>query len=220
MVGMSPGLPAPAAPGRIYLVDRQDAPQSVIVQALRAPPRSAPDFYALAAADAVYGGGGFGTRLNLNLREGKGYSYGVFSALSPVRDANLWAAAGGVQGDRTAESLVEFRKELADLASARPISAEELELARQRKLRGYAQGFEAYGRIADQVARLWVLGQPFAELQREADATARLGLEEVRAAAAAHAAIGGTPGSMANSPGEATPMALMFLVPSCERPVA
>jgi zinc protease len=184
---IAPPPPAPAAAGRIYLVDRQDAPQSVIVQALRAPPRSAPDFYALAAADAVYGGGGFGTRLNLNLREGKGYSYGVFSALTPVKDANLWAAAGGVQADKTSESLVEFRKELADLAGARPISADELELARQRKLRGYAQGFEAYGRIADQVARLWVLGQPFAELQREADATAGLTLEQVRAAASAHA---------------------------------
>jgi zinc protease len=179
--------PAPAAPGRIYLVDRQDAPQSVIVQVLRAPPRSAPDFYALAAADAVFGGGGFGTRLNLNLREGKGYSYGVFSSLAPVRDANLWAASGGVQADKTSESVVEFRKELADLAGARPISGDELELARQRKLRGYAQSFEAYGRIADQVGRLWVLGMPFAELQREADVTAGLTLEQVRAAAAAHA---------------------------------
>jgi len=184
---LAPPPPAPAAPGRIYLVDRQDAPQSAIVEALRAPPRSAPDFYALAAADAVYGGGGFGTRLNLNLREGKGYSYGVFSSLSPVRDANLWYAAGGVQADKTSESLVEFRKELADLAGARPISAEELDLARQRKLRGYAQGFEAYGRIADQVARLWVLGMPLSELQREADVTASLTLEQVRAAASAHA---------------------------------
>jgi zinc protease len=179
--------PAPAAGGRIYLVDRQDAAQSVIVEALRAPPRSAPDFYALALADAVYGGGGFGTRLNLNLREGKGYSYGVFSMLQPVKGANLWYAAGGVQADKTSESLVEFRKELADLAGARAILPDELELAKQRKLRGYAQGFEAYGRIADQVARLWVLELPYSELQREADVTAGLTLEAVHAAAAAHA---------------------------------
>jgi zinc protease len=177
----------PAAPERVYLVDRQEAPQSVIAQVLLAPPRSAPDFYALAAADAVFGGGGFGTRLNLNLREAKGYSYGVFSSLAPVRDANLWVAAGGVQADRTTESVVEFRKELADLAGGRPIAPDELDLARQRKLRGYAQGFEAFGRIADQVSRLWVLGLPYAELQREADATERLTVGEVRAAAAAHA---------------------------------
>jgi len=178
---------SPAASGRIYLVDRQDAPQSVIAQVLRAPPRSAPDFYALAAADAVFGGGGFGTRLNLNLREAKGYSYGVFSAMSPVRDANLWVASGGVQADKTTESLVEFRKELADLAGGRPIAPEEFELARQRKLRGYAQGFEAFGRIADQVIRLWVLGMPYAELQREVDATEQLTVDAARAAARAHA---------------------------------
>jgi zinc protease len=193
--GWTGGAPAPlevppAAPspgGRIYLVDRQDAPQSTIAVALRAPPRSGDDFYALAAADAVYGGGGFGTRLNLNLRENKGYSYGVFSILAPLSRASGWLAAGGVQTDKTKESLVEFRKELADLAGARPVTSEELEMARTRKLRGYAQQFESFGRVSGQVAVLWTQGLPFTELQREPDAVAAVTLDAVRAAASRHA---------------------------------
>ncbi len=71
--------PQPAGGGLIYLVDRPDAAQTAIAQALAGPVRTAEDFYAFHLVDAVWGGGGFGTRLNLNLREDKGYSYGVFS---------------------------------------------------------------------------------------------------------------------------------------------
>ena len=71
--------PQPAGGGLIYLVDRPDAAQTAIAQALAGPVRTAEDFYAFHLVDAVWGGGGFGTRLNLNLREDKGYSYGIFS---------------------------------------------------------------------------------------------------------------------------------------------
>ena len=78
--------PAPSSPGRIYLVDRPDSAQTVVVNFLPAPPRNSPDYDALSLVDAVWGGGGFGTRLNLNLRERQGYSYGVFSNFNPMRD--------------------------------------------------------------------------------------------------------------------------------------
>ncbi len=64
----------PAKGGRIYLVDRPDAAQTVVGQWLPGPPRTTPDYDALNLVDAVWGGGGFGTRLNLNLREDKAYS--------------------------------------------------------------------------------------------------------------------------------------------------
>ena len=70
------------AAGKIYLIDRQDSAQTVVSQFMPASKRKSDDVYAFKLADAVWGGGGFGTRLNLNLREDKGYSYGVFSTLS------------------------------------------------------------------------------------------------------------------------------------------
>ena len=169
--------------GRIYLVDRPDAAQTVVAQYLPAPMRTTPDYDVLTLVDAVWGGGGFGTRLNLNLREDKGYSYGVFSNFNPMRTNGNWSAGGGVQTDKTAESMVEFDKELKDLAGVKPITADELAVAKARRVRGYAQQFESLGRITGQIANLWVLGLPLTELQREYDATEKLTLDQVLAAA-------------------------------------
>jgi zinc protease len=179
--------PSPAPAGKIYLVDRQDAAQTVVSQFLPAPARQTPDYYSLRLADSVWGGGGFGTRLNLNLREDKGYSYGVFSNLAMFREGGLWNAGGGVQTNKTKESLVEFDKELKGFAGAKPISEAEFEDAKVKRVRGYAQQFESLIRIAQQVADLWSLGLTMDELQRESDETGKVTLEAARAAAKKYA---------------------------------
>ena len=178
--------PAPAAPGKIYVVDRQDAAQTYVTEFLPAPKRQTPDYYTLALADTVFGGGGFGTRLNLNLREEKGYSYGVFSALALYDDAGVWYSAGGVQTNKTRESVVEFDKELKGM-TARPLTEKEFEDTKARKTRGYAQQFETLGRINEQIADLWASGLPMSELQREYDDTAKATLAETNAAAQKYA---------------------------------
>jgi zinc protease len=179
--------PKPAPGGRIYLVDRQDAAQTTIQQFLPAPKRTIPDYAALAMADAVWGGGGFGTRLNLNLREDKGYSYGVFSNLVQMREAGVWYASGPVQTDKTSEAVAEFDKEMKALAGAKPISEEEFASAKQTKVRGFAQSFESYSRVVDQIERLWALGLPMRELQTEYDDAAKSTLAGALAAAKTHA---------------------------------
>jgi zinc protease len=179
--------PSPAPAGKIYLVDRQDAAQTVVSQFLPAPARQTPDYYSLRLADSVWGGGGFGTRLNLNLREDKGYSYGVFSNLAFLREGGLWNAGGGVQTNKTKESLVEFDKELKGFAGTKPISEAEFEDAKVKRVRGYAQQFESLLRIAQQVADLWSLGLTMDELQRESDETGKVTLEAARAAAKKYA---------------------------------
>ncbi len=179
--------PAPAAARRIYLVDRQDAAQTVAQHFLPSPGRKAEDYYALRMADAVWGGGGFGTRLNLNLREDKGYSYGVFSTLAPYEQAGVWFAGGGVQTDKTAPAVVEFDNELKALSGTRPITRTEFDAARQTKMRGYMQQFEAYTRIAGQIANLWAQHLPMTELQREYDATVGATHEAALAAAQKYA---------------------------------
>jgi zinc protease len=184
-VAIPPAEPAPF--GKIYLVDRPDSAQSVISQFLGAPRRKSDDYDALQLADLVWGGGGFGTRLNLNLREDKGYSYGVFSAVVQYREGGIWFGGGGVQTDKTTESVTEFAKELEDLGGKRPISPAELETSRLTRLRGYAQQFEAYTRISQQLADLWALDLPTTELQAEADRLALTTLDAARAAAAKYA---------------------------------
>jgi zinc protease len=171
--------PAPAKPGKVYLVDRADAAQTIVMQILPGPSRKVEDYYTFRLVDAVWGGGGFGTRLNLNLREDKGYSYGVFSSIGVLSEVGSWWASGGVQTDKTSESIVEFVDELKHLIGNKPISEAELTGAKERRVRGYAQQFESLGRIASQIADLWALGLPMTELQRELDETSRATLEAV-----------------------------------------
>ncbi|HXI13339.1 MAG TPA: pitrilysin family protein [Thermoanaerobaculia bacterium] len=182
----APSITIPAAQpmgrGKIFLVDKQDAAQTVVAQILPAPKRNTDDYVAYRLVDSVWGGGGFGTRLNLNLRENKGYSYGVFSNMSTLNEAGHWWAGGGVQTDKTKESIVEFVSELKNLGGVKPISDSELVTARESRVRGYAQQFESLSRIAGQIATLWAAKLPMSELQREVDATSALDMAIVAAA--------------------------------------
>jgi zinc protease len=179
----SVAIPAASpSPARIvYVVDRQDAAQTVIRQLLPAPKRQSPDFAALTLADAVWGGSA-SSRLDMNLREDKGYSYGVFSSLTLFREGGEWIALGGVQTNKTKESVAEFDKELKAIGGGRPITPEEFEFQKARILRGYAQGFETESQVAQQVMDLWALGLPMSELQGEYDEIAKTTPDQARAA--------------------------------------
>jgi zinc protease len=193
--GASPPVTIPAArpagSGKVYLIDRQDAAQTVVNQILPAPPRKTDEYFALQLADAVWGGG-FGTRLNLNLREEKGYSYGVFSFPSLYSKSGIWRSTGGVQPNKTKESVVEFVKELKFLAGEKPISDKELENAKANRVRGYAQQFESLNRITTQVAQLWAAGLPITDLQREPEELRKAPLSAVNSVAQKYAAPNGT----------------------------
>ncbi len=124
-------LPAPpaAAGRRVLLLDRPGAPQSVLVGAELVPPRGGPEEAALDVLNTVLGGS-FVSRLNMNLREDKGWSYGARSHFRDVRGPRALMAMASVQTDRTAESLAEMVKEIEGIAGARPVTAEELERAK------------------------------------------------------------------------------------------
>ena len=169
-----------SAMGKIYMIDKQGAAQTVVIQIIPVPGRDSNDYYALALGNAVYAGG-FGTRLNLNLREDKGYSYGVFGFPNHLLESGVLIASGGVQTDKTKESVVEFVKELNGISGEKPITSEELETARLTKVRGYAQQFETLGRIGGQISALWRAGLPMTDLQKEPDELSKLGLQEVNA---------------------------------------
>jgi zinc protease len=178
--------PHPMGTGKVYLVDRQDAAQTVIVQILPGAPRKSPDYYALQLADTIWGGA-YTSRLNLNLRQDKGYSYGVFSIPSFYSQAGMWRSMGGVQTNKTKESLVEFAKELKFLAGEKPLTDKELADAKANRIRGYAQEFESLGSIGGKVAQLWSADLPMSELQRETTEFEKASLPEVNTVAQKYA---------------------------------
>jgi len=182
--------PRPLGPGKVFMVNRSDAAQTVVYEILPGPARSAPDYYPLTLADAVWGGAA-GARLGTNLREEHGYSYGVFSFPRAYSKYGTWRASGGVQTNKTKESLVEFDKELKFIAGEKPVSEKELTDAKHVRIRGYTQQFESMGRVADQIVPLWVVGLPTNELQREPNELQKATLDSVNAAARKYAAPSG-----------------------------
>ncbi len=181
--------PEPKAGGKIYLVDRQDAAQTVIAQVMPGARRTSSDYFSLLLADAVWGGA-YTSRINLNLRQDKGYSYGAFSIPSFYSQAGVWRATGGVQTNKTKESVVEFVKELKAIAGEKPISEKELTGAKTNRIRGYAQGFESLGSVGGKIAELWSAGLPMSELERTPREFEKATLGEVNAAAQKYAVPG------------------------------
>ena len=140
-------------PTVIYLVDRPGAPQSVIRAMHTTIPRRHPDYLGLTIANYAFGGQ-FSARLNQNLRQDKGYSYGYQSHIQWHRSLSLMLAGGSVQTETTKESVIETLKEFNEVRSDRPISQEELDGARDGVLRGYPASFERPGAVLSQLLQL------------------------------------------------------------------
>ncbi len=109
----------------VYLIDRPGSGQSVIFGAQLAPPQNDPDALALQLVNGIFGGK-FSSRINMNLREDKHWSYGVRAVLPPARGQRPYISISAVQTDKTKESMVELVKEYNNIAGAKPITAEEL----------------------------------------------------------------------------------------------
>jgi len=117
-----------AAKPRVYLIDRPGAEQSQIVAATVGPKRADPDYIRFVALDALLGGN-FTSRLNMNLREDKHWSYGARTRLTDAIGQGTYRAGAGVQTDKTAESMVEIQKELREVLTTRKPDTKELKFA-------------------------------------------------------------------------------------------
>ena len=106
-------LPTPPAPAarQVYLVDKPGAPQSQVRIGWVGVARSTPDYFPIQVMNTVLGGA-FSSRLNLNLREKNGYTYGASSQFDMRTAAGPFVAAAGIQTDKTADALKEFFNEL------------------------------------------------------------------------------------------------------------
>ena len=154
-------MPVPAAPQltsrQVYIVDKPGAAQSQIRIGWVGVPRSTPDYFALRVLNTILGES-FTSRLNQNLREEHGYSYGATSRFDMRGSAGPFYAAAGVQTDKTAESLTEFFKELERIRQ--PVPAEEVEKAKNYLALLMPRSFETTGSMASSLAQMFVYNLP------------------------------------------------------------
>jgi zinc protease len=105
-------------------------------------------------------GGQFQSRLNANLREEKGYSYGVSSNFSFGKGHGPFRASGDIVSDKTDAALIEFMKELKGIVGGRPVTNEELTTAKDALVQRLPALFASVASVNNAVTSLWVQGLP------------------------------------------------------------
>ena len=143
---------------RIVIVDKPGAPQTFLRAGNIAMPRSSSDWVAAQVLNAALGGM-FSSRINMNLREKHGYTYGAGSIFLERRGTGPFYASAPVRTDVTGPAVSEMFKELRSVRDA-PLSPEELATAKENEARALPGLFETDGRTAAAVANLFVYGLP------------------------------------------------------------
>ena len=161
----TPAAATPAAVGnapassarRIFLIDKPGAAQSQIRIGTVGVARNTPDYFALRVLNTILGEA-FTSRLNTNLREVHGYSYGAASRFEMRLAPGPFYATAGVQTDKTGDALKEFFIELANIHQ--PVPAEELAKAKNYLALLMPRNFETTRGTADALAQAWIYDLP------------------------------------------------------------
>ncbi len=151
--------PPPATESRLAIVPRPGSPQSELRIGHVCAARSTPDYHALVLLNMILGGQ-FVSRVNLNLRQDKGYTYGVRTGFDLRRGLGPFVLQTSVQTEVTADAVRESLRELNDIRETRPASGEEIALARASITLGYPRSFETAHHVARGVAQLALHGLP------------------------------------------------------------
>jgi zinc protease len=150
--------PPPAGPMTIYLVDKPGAPQSEIRIGYPALQRNTPDFFPVSVMNRLLGGQ-FTSRINLNLRERHGYTYGARSSFSFQKGVGPFTASSGVTTEKTDSSVHEFLHEI-DLMRTGGMTAEELAYVKKGIVGNFTIGFETAAQISQSLGSIAVYGLP------------------------------------------------------------
>ncbi|HSL24161.1 MAG TPA: pitrilysin family protein [Vicinamibacterales bacterium] len=150
---------SPRSGNAVYILDRPGAEQSVILVGTVITPKSNPDEFAFQMFNEAFGGA-FTSRVNMNLREDKHWSYGAGSVAFDARGQRPWIMYAPVQTDKTKESMQELVKELRDVTGGRPLSAQELTEAKDRQTRTLAGRWETGRAIGGAIEEIVTFGLP------------------------------------------------------------
>jgi zinc protease len=147
----------PVAKTQVYLLDRPGSEQTVLTVGNPAPPKANPDEPAIETMNAVLGSD-FGSRLNMNLREDKHWSYGAGSFIRDARGPRPFIAYAPVQTDKTKESIVELQKELREIVTSRPAQPAELDRAKASLTLTLPGTWETNGAVAGTIDQIVAFG--------------------------------------------------------------
>jgi zinc protease len=154
-------IPSAPEPGKdvVYLLDRPGSGQSLILAAQLAPAFNDPDQISLELVNDIFGGN-FSSRINMNLREDKHWSYGVRSRLVLAKGERPYFSISPVQTDKTKESLVQLIAEYKNIVGSKPITASELKDQQTNATLGLPGGFETVQQLSGAYGNILQYGLP------------------------------------------------------------
>ncbi|MEE9570866.1 MAG: pitrilysin family protein, partial [Gammaproteobacteria bacterium] len=154
-------IPAVTLPDqtRVVLIDRPGSEQSFIIAGHVMAPKSDERELAIQAMNFSFGGS-FTSRVNLNLREDKAWSYGVRSVIVDTMKQRPFIVYAPVQTDKTAASMLELDREFREIRSSRPVSAEEVDTSKRQKILGLPGRWETARAVMNDIAVIVRFGLP------------------------------------------------------------
>ena len=167
--------PSEVAPPRLAIVPREGAAQSELRIGHLSARRNTPDYPALLVMNALLGGQ-FVSRINLKLREEKGYTYGARTGFDWRRGLSPFVLNASVHTKSTADAIADAIREIEGVRGSRPPTDEELTLAKASLTRGYPRNFETAQQVARGVSQLALYDLPdtyFAEFVPKANAVGK-----------------------------------------------
>jgi predicted Zn-dependent peptidase len=172
--------PPPSAPDqRLAIVDRPGAAQSEMRIGHVCASRSTPDYHALVVLNTILGGQ-FVSRVNMKLRQEKGYTYGVRTGFDLRRGLGPFALQTSVDTKVTAAAVSDALGEIEDIRGPRPATPDELSLGKASVTLGYPRGFETAQQVARGVAQLALHELPDSYFQEFVPKIDAVGLDDVQ----------------------------------------
>jgi zinc protease len=166
----------------VYIIDRPDAEQTVIIAAEVVPPTNNEDEFALQAMNGVLGDA-FSSRVNMNLREDKGWSYGAYTVLLGGAGPRPFIGYAPVQTDKTALSMQELRNEMIAITSTRPPEDDELGRVMDENTLSLPGNWETAGAVAGSLSQMVRYGYDDDYWDKYAERIRELTLQDVTSAA-------------------------------------
>ncbi len=166
---------------QFYIYDKKDSVQSEIRIGHVSSKRNNKDYFSKHLLNTILGGQ-FSSRINLNLREDKGYTYGAFSRFNYYRDDAYFYASTSVGQENTANAVKEILNELDNITKG--VTAEELAFAKASIMRKFPSNFETYGQTAANLTSKAIFSLPDNYFDTYIDNIKRVELDEINETAA------------------------------------
>jgi len=147
------------AKSRVYMIDRPGSVQSVICAGSIAPPKSNPNEIAIELVNKILGGD-FTSRINMNLREEKHWTYGARSSVLDARGQRPFMVVTSVQGDKTKDAIVEVRRELCGVVGDKPVTEAEFGKAVTNQTLRLPGAWETMRRVSGAMSEIVRFGLP------------------------------------------------------------